>query len=150
MIFDEDGNGYIDYIGSWGPMIVGHAHPQVVKAVQESAAQGLSFGTPTPIETQLAKKITELIPSIELIRMVNSGTEATMSAIRLARGYTGRDKIIKFTGCYHGHADSLQQHVRLLLQGMGRGGQTSQTRPAPGHAVHRGGVHHHRLRELQG
>jgi glutamate-1-semialdehyde 2,1-aminomutase len=106
-LYDTEGNRYIDYVGSWGPMIVGHAHPQVVKAVQESAAQGLSFGAPTPIETQLAKKIIELIPSIELVRMVNSGTEATMSAIRLARGYTGRDKIIKFTGCYHGHADSL-------------------------------------------
>jgi glutamate-1-semialdehyde 2,1-aminomutase len=106
-LYDTEGKRYIDYVGSWGPMIVGHAHPQVVKAVQESAAQGLSFGTPTPIETQLAKKITELMPSIELVRMVNSGTEATMSAIRLARGYTGRDKIIKFTGCYHGHADSL-------------------------------------------
>ena len=106
-LYDTEGNRYIDYVGSWGPMIIGHAHPQVIKAVQESAARGLSFGAPTPIETQLAKKITELMPAIELVRMVNSGTEATMSAIRLARGYTGRDKIIKFTGCYHGHADSL-------------------------------------------
>ncbi|NJO17206.1 MAG: glutamate-1-semialdehyde 2,1-aminomutase [Thioploca sp.] len=106
-LYDIEGKRYIDYVGSWGPMIVGHAHPQVVKAVQEFATQGLSFGAPTPIETQMAQKICELIPSIELVRMVNSGTEATMSAIRLARGYTGRDKIIKFAGCYHGHADSL-------------------------------------------
>lgn len=106
-LYDTEGKRYIDYVGSWGPMIVGHAHPQVIKAVQESATQGLSFGAPTPIETQLAKKICEFMPSIELVRMVNSGTEATMSAIRLARGYTKRDKIIKFTGCYHGHADSL-------------------------------------------
>lgn len=106
-LYDTEGKRYIDYVGSWGPMIVGHAHPQVIKAVQESATQGLSFGAPTPIETQLAQKICELMPSIELVRMVNSGTEATMSAIRLARGYTKRDKIIKFTGCYHGHADSL-------------------------------------------
>ncbi|BAP55023.1 glutamate-1-semialdehyde aminotransferase [Thioploca ingrica] len=106
-LYDTEGKRYIDYVGSWGPMIVGHAHPQVIKAVQESATQGLSFGAPTPIETQLAKKICEFMPSIELVRMVNSGTEATMSAIRLARGYTKRDKIIKFSGCYHGHADSL-------------------------------------------
>jgi glutamate-1-semialdehyde 2,1-aminomutase len=106
-LYDTEGKRYIDYVGSWGPMIVGHAHPQVIKAVQEAATQGLSFGAPTPIETQMAKKICEFMPSIELVRLVNSGTEATMSAIRLARGYTQRDKIIKFTGCYHGHADSL-------------------------------------------
>lgn len=106
-LYDTDGKRYIDYVGSWGPMIVGHAHPAVVKAVQETATNGLSFGAPTVLETQMAKKLCELIPSIELVRLVNSGTEATMSAIRLARGYTGRDKIIKFAGCYHGHADSL-------------------------------------------
>lgn len=104
---DEDGRQYIDYIGSWGPMIVGHAHPDVVQAVQQVMARGLSFGAPTEVETLIARKITSLMPSIELIRMVNSGTEATMSAIRVARGYTGRDKIIKFEGCYHGHSDSL-------------------------------------------
>jgi glutamate-1-semialdehyde 2,1-aminomutase len=106
-IFAPDNSRYIDYVGSWGPMILGHAHPAVVKAVQERAAFGLSFGAPTQIETQVAKKICELIPSIELVRMVSSGTEATMSAIRLARGFTGRDRIVKFEGCYHGHSDSL-------------------------------------------
>jgi len=106
-LYDTDGKRYIDYVASWGPMIAGHAHPDIVKAVQETASQGLSFGAPTTIETRIAAKICELIPSIELVRMVNSGTEATMSAIRLARGYTGRDKIVKFTGCYHGHGDSL-------------------------------------------
>lgn len=103
----EDGRSLIDYVGSWGPMILGHAHPAVVAAVQEAAANGLSFGAPTTIETRLAQKIESLMPSIERIRMVSSGTEATMSAIRLARGHTGRDKIIKFEGCYHGHSDSL-------------------------------------------
>lgn len=106
-VFGHDGRRYIDYVGSWGPMILGHAHGQVIRAVQERAALGLSFGAPTQIETQLARKICELMPSIELVRMVSSGTEATMSAIRLARGYTGRDKIVKFEGCYHGHSDSL-------------------------------------------
>ena len=106
-IHDEDGNRYVDYVGSWGPMILGHAHPEVVKVVQDGAANGLSFGAPTEIETQMAEKVKELVPSIEMVRMVSSGTEATMSAIRLARGYTGRDKILKFEGCYHGHADSL-------------------------------------------
>jgi glutamate-1-semialdehyde 2,1-aminomutase len=106
-IYDTDGKRYIDYVGSWGPMIAGHAHPKVIKAVQEAAVNGLSFGTPTVVETQMADKICELVPSIELVRMVNSGTEATMTAIRLARGYTGREKIVKFTGCYHGHVDSL-------------------------------------------
>ncbi len=106
-IYDTDNKKYIDYVGSWGPMVAGHANPRVISAVQQAAANGLSFGTPTLIETQLAKKVCELVPSIELVRMVSSGTEATMSAIRLARGYTGRDKIVKFTGCYHGHADSL-------------------------------------------
>lgn len=103
----EDGRQLIDYVGSWGPMILGHAHPAVIDAVKEAADRGLSFGAPTVIETELARKICEYIPSIERIRMVSSGTEATMSAIRLARGYTGRDKIVKFAGCYHGHSDSL-------------------------------------------
>jgi glutamate-1-semialdehyde 2,1-aminomutase len=102
-----DGRRFIDYVGSWGPMILGHAHPQVIKAVQDIAADGLSFGAPTELETQLARRVTELMPSIELVRFVSSGTEATMSAIRLARGFTGRDTIVKFEGCYHGHSDSL-------------------------------------------
>ena len=106
-IYDIDGNDYIDYVGSWGPMVVGHAHPQVVKALQEAATRGTSCGAPTLIESQLAKKVMEVYPSIEVIRMVNSGTEATMSALRLARGYTHRNKIVKFIGCYHGHSDSL-------------------------------------------
>ncbi len=103
----EDGRQMIDYVGSWGPMILGHAHPAVVEAVAEAAASGLSFGAPTVAETRLAQKICEFMPSIKRVRMVSSGTEATMSAIRLARGFTGRDKIIKFEGCYHGHSDSL-------------------------------------------
>ncbi|ORU01029.1 Glutamate-1-semialdehyde aminotransferase [Anaerovibrio sp. JC8] len=106
-IFDIDGNEYIDYVGSWGPMVVGHAHPQVVKALQEAATRGTSYGAPTLIESELAKLVMEVYPSIEVIRMVNSGTEATMSALRLARGFTGRNKILKFIGCYHGHSDSL-------------------------------------------
>ena len=106
-IYDIDGNEYIDYVGSWGPMVVGHAHPKVVKALQEAATRGTSYGAPTCIESELAKLVMEVYPSIETIRMVNSGTEATMSALRLARGYTGREKIVKFIGCYHGHSDSL-------------------------------------------
>ena len=106
-VFDPDGNRYIDYVGSWGPMILGHAHPEVIAAVGEVIKQGLSFGAPTEIETRMADRVCELVPSMDLVRMVSSGTEATMSAIRLARGYTGRDKIVKFEGCYHGHSDSL-------------------------------------------
>ncbi len=106
-VYDSENKRYIDYVGSWGPMILGHAHPQVIAAVTASAAKGLSFGAPTEIETRMAEKVCELVPSIELVRMVSSGTEATMSALRLARGYTGRDKIVKFEGCYHGHSDSL-------------------------------------------
>ena len=106
-MFDPDGKRYIDYVGSWGPMILGHAHPEVIEAVSEVIHKGLSFGAPTEIETRMADRVCELMPSIELVRMVSSGTEATMSAIRLARGYTGRDKIVKFEGCYHGHSDSL-------------------------------------------
>jgi len=102
-----DGRRFIDYVGSWGPMILGHAHPQVIAAVQAVAADGLSFGAPTELETALARRVTLLMPSIELVRFVSSGTEATMSAIRLARGFTGRDIIVKFEGCYHGHSDSL-------------------------------------------
>lgn len=105
--WDEDARRYIDYVGSWGPAIVGHAHPVVVQAVQEAAARGLSFGAPTAGEIEMAEEICRLVPSIEQVRLVSSGTEATMSALRLARGATGRDKIIKFEGCYHGHADSL-------------------------------------------
>jgi glutamate-1-semialdehyde 2,1-aminomutase len=105
--YGADGKRYIDYVGSWGPMVLGHAHPDVIRAVQERAALGLSFGAPTQLETQLAEQVCKLMPSIELVRFVSSGTEATMSAIRLARGYTGRDKIVKFEGCYHGHSDSL-------------------------------------------
>ncbi len=103
----EDGRRFIDYVGSWGPMILGHSHPAVISAVTETAKRGLSFGAPCVLETQIAERICELMPSIERVRMVSSGTEATMSAIRLARGHTGRDKIIKFEGCYHGHSDSL-------------------------------------------
>lgn len=106
-LFDEDDNKYIDYVGSWGPMILGHNHPHVVAAVQAAVEQGLSFGAPTATEVAMADKVCELVPSMDMVRMVNSGTEATMSAIRLARGYTGRNKIIKFEGCYHGHVDSL-------------------------------------------
>ena len=106
-LYDSEDKQYIDYVASWGPMILGHAHTDVIKAVQEAANKGLSFGAPTEIETQMADKICELLSSIEKVRMVSSGTEAAMSAIRLARGYSGRDKIVKFEGCYHGHADSL-------------------------------------------
>jgi len=106
-LIDVDGNRYLDYCGSWGPLILGHAHPRVAEAVNRAMANGASFGAPTELETQLAELIIELMPSIEMVRMVSSGTEAAMSAIRLARGYTGRDLIIKFAGCYHGHVDSL-------------------------------------------
>jgi glutamate-1-semialdehyde 2,1-aminomutase len=106
-VWSADGREFIDYVGSWGPMILGHADPRVIRAVQETAVNGLSFGAPTEIETTVARKLIELVPSIELVRMCSSGTEATMSAIRLARGFTGRNKIIKFEGCYHGHSDSL-------------------------------------------
>ncbi len=106
-IVDEDDRQYIDYVGSWGPMILGHAHPEVIAAVRDAAGNGLSFGAPTVLETAMADKVCELVPSMDMVRMVSSGTEATMSAIRLARGFTGRDKLVKFEGCYHGHADSL-------------------------------------------
>jgi len=105
--WDVDGKAYIDYVGSWGPLIVGHAHAEVVQAVQHAAANGLSFGAPTEAEYELAALLKQLLPSIELVRLVSSGTEATMTAIRVARGFTGRDRIVKFEGCYHGHADAL-------------------------------------------
>jgi glutamate-1-semialdehyde 2,1-aminomutase len=106
-ITDTTGKQYIDYVGSWGPMILGHAHPEVIATVKAAADNGLSFGAPTELETRMADKVCELVPSMDMVRMVSSGTEATMSAIRLARGFTGRDKLIKFEGCYHGHSDSL-------------------------------------------
>ncbi|QWA10069.1 glutamate-1-semialdehyde 2,1-aminomutase [Sodalis ligni] len=106
-LYDVDGKAYIDYVGSWGPVVLGHNHTAIRDAVIEAAGHGLSFGAPTEIEVKMAALVTELVPSMDMVRMVNSGTEATMSAIRLARGYTGRDKIIKFEGCYHGHADGL-------------------------------------------
>lgn len=105
--FDPDGKRYIDYVGSWGPMILGHSHPEVIESVAAIISKGLSFGAPTELETEMADKVCELVPSMDMVRMVSSGTEATMSALRLARGYTGRDKIVKFEGCYHGHSDSL-------------------------------------------
>jgi len=107
VLWDADGNKYIDYVCSWGPMILGHSHPKVVQALEESIPLGTSYGAPTEREVEMAELIVEMVPSIEMVRMVNSGTEATMSALRLARGFTGREKIIKFDGCYHGHADSL-------------------------------------------
>jgi len=107
LIYDVDGNEYIDYVASWGPLILGHIHPEVTAALQECLARGTSFGAPTELETELARTIVEAVPAVEMVRLVNSGTEAAMSALRLARGYTGRNKIVKFEGCYHGHADFL-------------------------------------------
>jgi glutamate-1-semialdehyde 2,1-aminomutase len=124
-ITDIDGNRYIDYVGSWGPLILGHAHPEVTEAVKIAAEKGTSFGIPTEMESELAKQIIKMVPSIEMVRMVNSGTEATMSAIRLARGHTGRDLIIKFEGCYHGHGDS-------FLIAAGSGATTLGTPDSPG------------------
>ena len=106
-IFDADGNEYIDYVGSWGPLLLGHRHPEILEAIERALAIGTSFGAPTEQENELAEAIVEAVPSIEMVRLVNSGTEATMSAIRLARAFTGRDLIVKFEGCYHGHVDSL-------------------------------------------
>ncbi|HQX25916.1 MAG TPA: aminotransferase class III-fold pyridoxal phosphate-dependent enzyme, partial [Pseudomonadota bacterium] len=105
-LWDVEGKRYIDYIGSWGPMIAGHAHPQVLAAVEAAVRNGLSYGTPNPLEVTMAETLCRIVPSLEMVRMVNSGTEATMAAIRLARGATGRTRIVKFEGCYHGHADS--------------------------------------------
>ncbi len=124
-IYDIDGNEYIDYVGSWGPMVVGHAHPKVVAALHEAIERGTSYGAPTLVESALAKKVMEIYPSVDMIRMVNSGTEATMSALRVARGYTGREKIVKFIGCYHGHSDG------LLVQA-GSGAATFGTPSSPG------------------
>ena len=106
-IYDEDENAYLDFVGSWGPMILGHGKEEVLKSVREACRKGLSFGAATAVEVEMAKLICDLVPSVELVRMVNSGTEAVMSAIRTARGFTGRDKIVKFAGCYHGHSDGL-------------------------------------------
>ena len=106
-VVDEDDKRYVDYVGSWGPMILGHSHPDVLDSVRRQLEHGLSYGAPTALETEMAELVCSLVPSMEMVRMVSSGTEATMSAIRLARGYTGRDSIIKFEGCYHGHSDSL-------------------------------------------
>ena len=105
IVTDEDGNAYIDFVGAWGPMILGHNDSDVVKAIQDACEDGMSFGAPTSLELELAKMICSTVPNMEMVRMVNSGTEATMSAVKLARGYTGKDKIIKFAGCYHGHYD---------------------------------------------
>ncbi|MCU5781815.1 glutamate-1-semialdehyde 2,1-aminomutase [Alcanivorax balearicus MACL04] len=124
-LFDEDDNRYTDYVGSWGPMVLGHNAPAVREAVQQAVARGLSFGAPTEVEVEMADLVCEMVPSMDMVRMVNSGTEATMSAIRLARGHTGRDKIIKFEGCYHGHVDS------LLVQA-GSGALTLGTPGSPG------------------
>ena len=124
-LFDVEGKKYVDYVLSWGPMVLGHAHPDVIAAVCEKAQDGLSFGAPTAIESEVAEEICKLVPSIEMVRMVSSGTEATMSAIRLARGYTGRNKLIKFEGCYHGHSDS-------LLVKAGSGALTFGTPSSPG------------------
>ena len=124
-LFDVDGNRYIDYVLSWGPLVTGHAHPKVVEAIQKAAAKGTSYGAPSPLEIDLAKSVMEFMPGIEMIRFVNSGTEATMSALRLARAYTKRDKIIKFDGCYHGHAD-------LLLVQAGSGVATLGLPDSPG------------------
>lgn len=105
-LYDVDGREYIDYVGSWGPMITGHANPVIIAAVREAAGRGLSFGAPCPAEVEMAERLCAMVPAMDMVRMVNSGTEATMSAIRVARAATRRDKIIKFEGCYHGHADS--------------------------------------------
>ncbi len=135
-VWDVDGNEYVDYVGTWGPAIMGHAHPRIIEAVRAAAQNGTSFGIPNPSEVTLAKMICAWVPSVQKVRMCNSGTEATMSAIRLARGFTRRDKIIKFDGCYHGHADS------LLGKGWFRRAdlrEPGQRRCAGGvHAAHRG------------
>jgi glutamate-1-semialdehyde 2,1-aminomutase len=124
-LFDAEGKRYIDYIGSWGPMVAGHSHPEVISAVQAAVTDGLSYGAPTEVETTMAAKVCSMVPSMDMVRMVSSGTEATMSAIRLARGYTGRDKIIKFEGCYHGHSD-------CLLVNAGSGALTLGVPSSPG------------------
>jgi glutamate-1-semialdehyde 2,1-aminomutase len=127
-VFDIDGHEYIDYVGSWGPMILGHAHPDVVMSIQKTAAKGASFGAPTLLETEMAMQIKKMVPSVDSVRMVNSGTEATMSALRLARGFTGRELVLKFEGCYHGHNDS-------FLIKAGSGALTLGTPDSPGVTV---------------
>ena len=134
-IFDIDGNEYIDYVGSWGPMIVGHAHPQVVKAINEAAAGGTSYGAPTLAESELARLVMRVYPRIEMLRMVNSGTEATMSALRVARGYTGREKIVKFIGCYHGHSDGLLVNAGSGLATFGVPSSPGVTQAAAGDTI---------------
>ncbi|MFQ5418558.1 MAG: aminotransferase class III-fold pyridoxal phosphate-dependent enzyme, partial [Myxococcota bacterium] len=124
-VWDADGNAYIDYVGSWGPMILGHANPGVLRAIERAARRGTSFGAPTALEVELAEVICKAVQSVEMVRMVSSGTEATMSALRLARGATGRDRILKFEGCYHGHADG-------LLVGAGSGVATLGIPGSPG------------------
>ena len=124
-VWDEDGRRYLDYVGSWGPMLLGHAHPAVVDAITRQAARGTAFGAPTALEVEMAERIRAMVPSIEMVRMVNSGTEATMAALRLARGATGRPRVIKFEGCYHGHADS-------FLVKAGSGAATFGTPDSPG------------------
>ncbi|SPD74857.1 glutamate-1-semialdehyde aminotransferase (aminomutase) [uncultured Desulfobacterium sp.] len=134
-ITDADGNQYIDYVCSWGPMILGHADPYVVQAISEALGHGTSYGAPTEIEIEMAKTITEMVPSIEMVRMVNSGTEAGMSAIRLARGFTGRDKIVKFEGCYHGHADSLLVAAGSGVATLGIPGSPGVPKDLAGHTI---------------
>ena len=134
-ITDADGRSYLDYVGSWGPMILGHAHPAVVQAVQQAAARGTSYGAPCAAEVELAERVCRFVPSIDKVRFVSSGTEATMSALRVARGFTGRRKIVKFDGCYHGHADG-------LLVAAGSGVATLGIPGSQGRARGHGGRHH--------
>jgi glutamate-1-semialdehyde 2,1-aminomutase len=134
-ITDADGNQYIDYVCSWGPMILGHAHPDIVRALEEALRHGTSYGAPTEIEIEMARTIIEMVPSIEMVRMVNSGTEAGMSAIRLARGFTGRDKIVKFDGCYHGHADSLLVAAGSGVATLGIPGSPGVPKDLAGHTI---------------
>ena len=134
-LWDEDGNRYIDYVCSWGPMILGHGHPKVIEALRERLPMGTSYGAPTALEVEMAETIVEMVPSIEMVRMVNSGTEATMSAIRLARGYTERDKIVKFEGCYHGHADSLLVSAGSGVATLGIPGSPGIPEDIAGHTI---------------
>ncbi|MFZ7111395.1 MAG: glutamate-1-semialdehyde 2,1-aminomutase [Desulfatiglandales bacterium] len=134
-LWDEDGNRYIDYVCSWGPMILGHGHPQVIEALRKRLSMGTSYGAPTALEVEMAEIIVEMVPSIEMVRMVNSGTEAAMSAVRLARGYTGRDKIVKFEGCYHGHADSLLVSAGSGVATLGIPGSPGIPEDIAGHTI---------------
>ncbi len=135
LLWDADGNDYIDYVCSWGPMILGHCHPEVVKSLEETIGLGTSYGAPTEREVLMAETIVEMVPSIEMVRMVNSGTEAAMSAIRLARGYTGREKLIKFDGCYHGHADSLLVSAGSGVATLGIPGSPGVPKDLAGHTI---------------